>query len=384
MSQRILILRPDGIGDCVIFSGALKWIRRHWLDATIDLMVQPHVRELFELCPHVDHVLSTGRLAPWEGLRQRDARGSWRLEKLLLSDILRKLWYPRYDVVIYPVSAAVENWLKAVRLMDAKEKWGYGGEQLRIAKLEDERNSPDQVFTAMFRNTEDNRWLHESNRSLEFLREMNVHADDMKPELWLSEDDRQFARRVIPENSLGFFVGAGSPWRQWPADKWRDLAARQEGHQVIAVLGASADAVYAQTLRVGHEASALQVVDLTGATSLRQLAACVSRCSTLVSNDSAGLHFAVAAGVPAVGIMGGYHFGRFYPWGDENIHRTANLRMDCYHCNDDCIYNDWRCVSDISVETVLSELQTINPEPGTRHPEPRTRHPEPRTRHPEP
>ena len=74
----------------------------------------------------------------------------------------------------------------------------------------------------------------------------------------------------------------------------------------------------------------------------------------------------MAGGVPAVGILGGYHFGRFYPWGDARIHRVANRFMDCYFCNDACIYGDWRCVSSIEVDTVERELRAAieNAEPA--------------------
>lgn len=43
---RVLILRPEHIGDAVICSWALARIRTHWPKARIDLMVQPAVREL--------------------------------------------------------------------------------------------------------------------------------------------------------------------------------------------------------------------------------------------------------------------------------------------------------------------------------------------------
>ncbi len=356
--ERVLVLRPDGIGDCIIFSGAFKWIRRHWESARIDLVVQARAKPLFEFCPHVDRVMTTDRLAPWEAVRRHVERGSWRLESLLLSAGIRKLWYPGYDVVMYPVSAPVENWLKAVRLISAEEKMGYTGEQLRILELEDARNQPEAVFTRSFENMASNRWLHESLRSQQFLAAMGITAEDMHPELWLSDEDRAFGQAHVPDGSSSFFVGAGSAWRQWPGDKWRELADALDDENSVVVLGTESDGHFARTLQQQCRPGK-QVIDLTGKTTLRQLAACISRCRAVVSNDSSGLHMAVALNVPAVGLMGGYHFGRYYPWGNAEIHRTANVKMDCYYCNDDCIYHDWRCVRDIPVDTVLNEFRRI-------------------------
>ena len=99
------------------------------------------------------------------------------------------------------------------------------------------------------------------------------------------------------------------------------------------------------------------VTDLTGKTTLRQMAACIARCDLVVSTDSSGLHFATALRMPTVGLMGGYHYGRYYPWGDERINRVARIDLDCYYCNNKCIHDDYRCVQGIPVETVLKELE---------------------------
>jgi len=356
--RRILILRSDRIGDAVIFTGALARFRAHWPDARLDLMVPPAVRPLFARCPHIDHLYSTCRLLPWDCLRQLVLRGTWALERTLLQDRLRALWYPRYDLVIYAVSAPIEPYLRAVRLMDAPEKWGYAGDQLRLDDLDDESNRPERVFTCAYVNRPEERWMHEHDRTRAFLRFYGVDPGEMAPELWVSARETAFARGVLPDDdTLGLFIGAGSSLRQWPAAKWVALALAQKVGRSVALLGGRAERPFARSLLAVLLGSGLRVVDLTGKMRLGELAACIARCRAVVSNDSSGLHLAVAAGVPAVGILGGYHFGRFYPWGDPRIHRVANIPMDCYHCNDQCRYGDWRCVANVPVETVVRELQ---------------------------
>ena len=76
----VLIVRPDNIGDCIIFSGALAAIRKQWPEACIELMVQAHVMDLFVHCPYVDRVSSIDRMLPWERLRQHVKKGTWALE----------------------------------------------------------------------------------------------------------------------------------------------------------------------------------------------------------------------------------------------------------------------------------------------------------------
>jgi ADP-heptose:LPS heptosyltransferase len=202
--------------------------------------------------------------------------------------------------------------------------------------------------------------MHELERTQAFLEAMGVAVDGLNPELWLSASDRTFAARAVPDGgAIGFFIGAGSEWRRWPAARWIALGTRLRVRaRHVLLLGGVAERRMASVVRDGLLAAGVKVRDLVGGTGVCELAACIARCRAVVSNDSSGLHLAVAQDVPTVGILGGYHFGRFYPWGDPAIHRVANVPMDCYHCNDACIYGDWRCVSNVSVDVVEQELET--------------------------
>lgn len=354
---RILILRSDNIGDAVLFSGALRVLRAHWPGAQIDFMGSPAVLALLKHCPHVDNLVSDRRLLPWEPWRRRVVRGSWAFERILLSERVRHWWYPRYDLVLYPVSAPTEPYLRAVRLMQAGEKWGYSGDQMRLDDVQDEANRPDAVFSRAFVNRPEARWQHELDRTREFLTFMGISVGDLHAEVWLASEDHQFARDALPTcESLGFFLGASSPYRQWPVPKWIAAGAGQAACGQVVLFGGPSDCVIGESVRAGLAAAGRRVLDLTGKTTINELAACIARCRAVVSNDSSGLHLAVAQHVPAVGILGGYHFGRYYPWGDAHKQRVANVQMDCYHCNDACIYHDWRCVTNVPVDLVLRQL----------------------------
>ncbi len=57
-------------------------------------------------------------------------------------------------------------------------------------------------------------------------------------------------------------------------------------------------------------------VDVTGQTSLGQLAAVFQRCRLALGADSGPLHLAVAAGAPTVHLFGPIDPALFGPWGD--------------------------------------------------------------------
>ena len=55
--KKILIVRPDRIGDFLIFSSILKYYRDLFKDFEIHLLVIPLVKPLAEHCPYVDKVI---------------------------------------------------------------------------------------------------------------------------------------------------------------------------------------------------------------------------------------------------------------------------------------------------------------------------------------
>jgi ADP-heptose:LPS heptosyltransferase len=355
--RHILILRPDNIGDCVLFSGALRWIRDKYVDSQIHLAVKPHIRNLFELCPYVDRVVSFDRFFPWEFLRRYFLRGTWRLEECLLAESIRPLWYPHYDLVIYPVAAPEEKFLDVVRCLDAKEKWGFGGRMLRFAELGNPLNAPEKVFTRHWQNTDENMWKHELWRTKSFLEDCGVQVRDMSPQFWLSETDIEFASLNMPIGDvLGLFPGADSSFRCWPVEKWNEFFHKQQIAKSVVIFGGEKEKGVSAEVSKAAKGCAMTVLDLTGSTTLRQLAACMKACSWVVSMESSGLHLAVALGIPTVGLIGGHHLGRFYPWGNPAINRVAMSNCDGTHCNI-CKHEIMSCVRDIPVATVLWETE---------------------------
>jgi hypothetical protein len=59
------------------------------------------------------------------------------------------------------------------------------------------------------------------------------------------------------------------------------------------------------------------------------------------------------------GIVGGGHFGRFFPWGNSSVARVVNKPMECYGCNWRCKYQSMRCIQEISPMDAARELRSL-------------------------
>jgi ADP-heptose:LPS heptosyltransferase len=100
---------------------------------------------------------------------------------------------------------------------------------------------------------------------------------------------------------VGFFPGANAPARRWPVDRFAALAAVVQalGARVVVMGGPGETAL---TARVAG--SAPGALDAGGRTDLGDLAALLSVCDLVVTNDTGPMHLAGAVGTPTVSLWG--------------------------------------------------------------------------------
>ncbi|MEZ4571262.1 MAG: glycosyltransferase family 9 protein [Thermomicrobiales bacterium] len=113
----------------------------------------------------------------------------------------------------------------------------------------------------------------------------------------------------LPFDLPGSFVavapvaGAYSPARIWPAGKFADLCRQLADRGIKFVIVGGSDATpAARTILNGIDRCA--GIDLTGKTTIGQLAATLKRASAVIGNDSFPTHLGAAVGTPVTTIFG--------------------------------------------------------------------------------
>jgi len=127
---------------------------------------------------------------------------------------------------------------------------------------------------------------------------------------------------------IGLFPGSNAPARRWPAERFRSLArALAERGRRVAVFGGSGDRTL--THDVAREIEG--VVDVGGATDLVGLAAALSVCDLLVTNDTGPMHLAGAVGTPTVTLWGSSSPAEVRPVGARDA-RVTGPDLPCKPC----------------------------------------------------
>jgi ADP-heptose:LPS heptosyltransferase len=141
-------------------------------------------------------------------------------------------------------------------------------------------------------------FMHTRERLAEQLAVAGI-ADLPPPDLtWLRADVSKFR---LPARYAILVPGASPhrPEKRWPDQKFGSLAAQLPMPAVV--VGGKAEAGLARVIK----SFAARTVDLTGQTSLLELAAVIGGAAIAVGNDTGPMHFAAALGVPSLVLFSG-------------------------------------------------------------------------------
>ena len=143
----------------------------------------------------------------------------------------------------------------------------------------------------------------------------------------------------------------GARWwtKEWPVEHYVALAKKIAADGKYIVLAGGPDDA-AKGKKIAEQCDSELVLDMTGKTSLRELAALIKACSFYISADTGPLHFAAALKKPLVAMYGPTKADRTGPYGSKNS--TVLLSpAKCAGClKKKC--DDWHCMHDITPDMV--------------------------------
>jgi len=366
-AKTVLVIRPDAVGDLVLMSAFLRELRKSKKEARIILVVDERFANLLELCPWIDELQTFNSVGAVPAWRFRKYKQVWKFARTSLRKKQIDLaLLPRWDVDFHHAASTAY-------FSGARARIGYS-ETVHPGKQWFNRGS-DKLLT---RAIDDREPKHEVERNLDFLRAVGGTAVDDSLELWLSEEDREYAKRVFePEGVgedkriIGLVPGAGHPKRQWPLGRFIQLGLLllREFDCRIVIVGGPGDRERASRL---SEALGPRAVSVAGQTTLRQTAALLERTNLVIANDSGPMHLAAAAGVPVVEISCHPADGdplhansprRFHPWASQ--YGVVQPKHTQSPCTSSCEWHDAHCILGVSVEMVFEVVRAVQMGGGT-------------------
>jgi ADP-heptose:LPS heptosyltransferase len=351
-NDSVLVIRGDAIGDFVLFLPALILLRKHYSHARMTLLVGRESADFASSLSVVDEVVIFDR-------------ARYRYDLPYRNQLIQRLRAKKFGIAVNPCYSREPLTDELLYCSGAPERIAFAGDLNNIDARTKHRNN--RYCTHIL--PSDTRLTHELERNNAFVQELtgsqlphDVPTISTLLAGHLHTAHLLFDRQGLnPRRDLIVAVspGASNSLRMWPVEHFATLAdhiTATFGARVLLCGSPSDQASGEQFCRLVRIAPA---ANLIGSTTLTELAAVLHLSALFIGNESGPLHLAAAAGTPTVCIQGGGHFGRFYPYPNNNRHRAVFRSMPCYHCNWQCIYDEPRCIRDISVETAWETTRRL-------------------------
>jgi ADP-heptose:LPS heptosyltransferase len=351
-ATRILVLKPDGIGDVILVTGFLRSLRRQCPKAHITIAVRQNSQELVAHSCFADEVMIWKD--EWCGVALKPKAA------LNLAQSARTRWKSSpLDWVLIPRS----GWDHANAAMYA---WWSGSPNVCAHEFFcNDRGLHRQGFVNRLIPTP--KMIHETEFHRRMLQFLNLDSE-VRPQLEIPASAKKTveeflcaARPASKKMALG--IGASHGSKRWPADNFNRLAKNlilKWPDTTFFLIGGTEDRAIADLILAGLGGAA---VDATGKLSILETAALLQKCALYVGNDSGPIHLAGAVGCTVVEatkhpITGNSHhecspirFGPVAKW--SCVLQPVALAPECV---EGCNSSSAHCITNITVDQVMNAV----------------------------
>ncbi|MFC4158891.1 lipopolysaccharide heptosyltransferase II [Chitinimonas lacunae] len=334
MTDRLLVVAPSWVGDCVMAQPLLRRLKEYRPDSHLTVFAPAWTLPLFERMPEVDATLDN----PF-GHGQLRLGQRWRMGRSLRG---------RFEqVIVLPNSlkSALLPWFAGIG-----QRTGFVGES-RYGLLNDVRQLDASAYPLLV----DRFALLAEPRDATLPRPLPYPALQIDP----ASRTRALASFGLATDRpiAAFCPGAEyGPAKRWPARHVAELARRLEarGFQVW-LFGSTKDRE--ETARI-VELSGASPTDLAGRTTLAQAIDLLSLADLVITNDSGLMHVAAALQRPLVALFGSSSPDYTPPLSDRA--EIVSLDLDCSPCFERvCPLKHFDCLEKLGPELAEAAIDRL-------------------------
>jgi heptosyltransferase-2 len=332
--NKILIIQTAFIGDVILTTPLIELLAKEYPNAKIDFLTTPKSENLLESNPNITNLILFDKKGKDRGLR-----GLTRLGKMLKNN--------QYDLCLTPhrsLRSAYLTWMTRAAM-----RIGFN------------RSACKKAYTHVVKYE---RVHHEIERNLSLLAPVGLNKQKIFPVIYSTREDKEKVKKLLNKlnmpNTMRFFaVAPGSVWptKRWPEKYYKNFCQllEEKGNMVI-LIGGTED----ENLCNRIAGQVKNAVTYAGQLSLRETHYLLTRCSGILTNDSAPLHLGMAANINVFAFFGPTvpEFG-FAPFGPKSKifeNRDLACRPCAIHGGKSCPIKTFECMESISPERIAFQV----------------------------
>ncbi len=340
--RKILVIKLRHIGDVLLSTPVFKALKNRFNNASITALVNSGTEEVLTGNPFIDQIMVINKKST--GIMKKTLTNF-----RLLSDIRSK----KFDITVDLTGndrAAIVSLISAATVRVAPHfalKIGFKGKRYCYTKLADENDD------------------HMVIQNLNVVKTLGIYTDMPEVKIYFNTKELDFIDRIFDEKKIDYKkekIVHIHPTSRWLFKCWNDKFMAEiiqwlikEG--IVIILTSSANRNELQ--RINNILSYLpdnirskseRLIDLSGKTTIKQLAAISKRSDIFFGVDSAPMHIAASVDTPVVALFGPSIVYRWAPWANSARFKTREDILNAYsegayridrHV---VIQKDWQCV----------------------------------------
>lgn len=333
--QNILLIKMSSLGDILHTLPFAAALRQRFPQARITWLVHPQFAGFVPDPPVIDEVLYFDKVK----FKKQSL-----LEKLRYFREMRALLHSKHFDLVIDMQGLFKSAVLAA-ISGCSERIGY-------CELREGSSFVSRAITGA--HSKD----HVIERYLDVARYLGARVDSLEDVRFPLPDLAKESAAVRSKlQAAGWQGGAyvvivpGARWetKVWPVEHYIALAQKLVAEGTAVVLAGGPDDA-AKGAAIAASCGSSLVLDLTGQTTLRELAALIKGAQFYISGDTGPLHFAAALKKPLIAMYGPTRADRTGPYGSKNS--TVLLSpAECAGClRKHC--SSWHCMHDITPEQV--------------------------------
>ena len=354
---KILLVRFSAFGDVIQTLPILTMLREGFPEARIGWAIDTELAPAIEGHPALDYIHRCARNA-WKRAAFNPAK--WPTVGREVTALVEEVQSVGYDVSIDVqglFKTGIVPWLAGIR---RRIGYKHGREFSSLFYTETYRNSSDYFDPAVFH-------LEHMAGLVRMLGAAETRYRVEPPVV--SEARRQRAREVLAQSFAEaapvVAMAPATQWKSkcWPEDYWTRLIQQvlTQTNLNVLLMGSSADGPVAKRILSGLQPGQMngRVCNLFGQAPIRDMYALYGMVEAAIGPDSAPLHVAGAAGVPAlIGIYGPTGYRRTPPLGSPHLKLLSTEgQLSCQPCHQrTCPLGTDECMKRIGPDEVFHAL----------------------------
>jgi len=329
--MKILILRLSSIGDIVLTQPVVAALEKQYPNAEIHFLTKKLFRPIVEAfgLPITIH--------PWEELKS--FRGLFSFGRAYKFDLVVDL-HNKFNTFLIKTAIAGK------RTVTYKKHHNLRRKIVNHKTAETISCTVDLYFTALDK--------------LDFTY-MQSHPALIAHELMNPELSKHFSKTDSKQKLIGVFPGAQHKTKQYPVEQLKHVLQliSQDKKLLFFTLGSATEQHLADFLIKNTN---LEIIDLCGKLSIKELIDVTAKFDFVISNDSGPMHIAASLGKPQIASFGATHpkLG-FAPLNENALVLTTNLT--CQPCSlhgaEHCPLEHFNCMKKLTPELVAEKINQL-------------------------